>query len=187
MALGGVAAIVIMALSQAPSLSFATAEELRPPTAVGQALDASSPESLGAQALALITYPWQDLGYEVAFLPAKEGLRGLTYPYEKRIEIYVRPSDTPETLAHVVAHEVGHVVDVVLNTGTRRVRWLHARGLPADYRWWPASGESDFATGAGDFAECFAVWQVAARSLSEIDSRCADDLALLRELADPSR
>jgi len=207
MTLGGVAMIAIMALSRAPSPSSATAEEPRSLTAVqiepvragdrGRVLaptiddmaaaGLTRPEELGAQALSLISYPWQDLGYELRFLPAKEGLRGLTYPYEQRIEIYVRPSDTPESLAHVVAHEVGHVIDVVLNSGESRVRWLTARGLDADYRWWPTSGESDFATGAGDFAECFAVWQVDAPSYSEIDATCADDLGLLRELATASR
>lgn len=201
MALGGVALVAIIAIQRAPSPSSAAADEPRSLTAVqpatvrpgteGRLLQtpgqtgamSSAPTVVGERALDLITYPWRDLGYDLAFLPAREGLRGLTYPYERRIEIYVRPSDTPQTLAHVVAHEIGHVIDVVLNSGESRVRWLQARGLDADYRWWPASGQADFATGAGDFAECFAVWQVAAPSYSEIDTNCADDLDLLEELA----
>lgn len=203
MAFGGIAMIAIMGLFRAPSPSSAAAEEPSSLTAVqvepmrpgskGRIVPAhlvgelrpSSPELKGAAALQLIDYPWEDLGYELAFLPAVEGLRGLTYPYEQRIEIYVRPNDTPESLAHVVAHEIGHVVDVVLNSGERRVRWLEARGLAADYRWWPASGQSDFATGAGDFAECFAVWQVDAPSYSEINADCSNDLELLESLAVP--
>jgi len=203
--MGGVALIALFALARTPSPSSASAEEPNALTAVevepvrpgdkgrlaglhpvaDPAL--SSPQLKGAAALQLISYPWQDLDYDLVFLPAVDNLRGLTYPYERRIEIYVRAGDTPESLAHVVAHEIGHAVDVSLNSGPRRIQWLEARGLDADYRWWPASGRSDFATGAGDFAECFAVWQVNARSYSEIDTDCSDDLDLLQSLALPGR
>jgi len=207
MALGGIVMLALFALAGAPNPSSASADgpssltavvvESTRPAAKGRLVMPdrpelpvadpvlSSPQRKGAAALQLISYPWQDLDYDLVFLPAADGLRGLTFPYERRIEIYVRSSDTPQSLAHVVAHEIGHAVDVSLNSGPGRVQWLQARGLEADYRWWPESGQSDFATGAGDFAECFAVWQVDARSYSEIDADCADDLDLLQALAMP--
>jgi hypothetical protein len=85
---------------------------------------------------------------------------GYTFTNEKRIEIYVRDSMSEGLLAHVVAHEIGHAVDVSLNTGDERRSWLEARGIP-DAQWWPGEGGvSDFKSGAGDFAESFAAWQV---------------------------
>jgi len=60
----------------------------------------------------------------------------------------------------VIAHEIGHAVDVSLNSGDDRRKWLDARGIP-DAPWWPGEGGvNDFKSGAGDFAEGFAAWQV---------------------------
>ena len=43
---------------------------------------------------------------------------------------------------------------------SERQLWLTARGLPADQVWFGGRDQSDYATGAGDFAEAFMVWQV---------------------------
>ena len=49
--------------------------------------------------------------------------------------------------------------------------------------WWPGSGAVDFATGAGDFAECFATWLVGSTSLSQVAGPCTDeDLATVRRM-----
>ena len=85
----------------------------------------------GAEALALIAFPWRRTlpGWSIAFLPARAGLRGLTRVDERRIEIYVRDGDSAASLARVVAHELGHAVDVELNSPSDRERWRAVRGV----------------------------------------------------------
>lgn len=117
--------------------------------------------AVGRAALAEISYPWERTlpEWTIEFHPARDGLYGLTLVPEQRIEVYVRPDQSPGMVAHVIAHELGHAVDVSLNDGEDRNRWTAARGLD-DAPWWPESGATDFSTGAGDFAESFAAWQV---------------------------
>jgi hypothetical protein len=120
--------------------------------------------------LAEIHYPWRDrlVGWQMVFLAGRPGIRGLTIPVEKRIEIYVRADDTPDTLARVVAHELGHAADVSLNDAGDRERWRAARGAAVDVPWWPHDSVTDFATMAGDFAEAFAAWQTGVPSRSTV-------------------
>ena len=121
--------------------------------------------------------------WRVEFLGPRDGLRALTYPSEKKIEIFVRADDTAETLHRVFAHELGHVFDVELNDDADRARWVAQRDLPASAPWWPSAAAPDFATGAGDFAEAFAVWETGVMTRSSIgDQPTSDDLALLLEL-----
>ncbi len=123
------------------------------------------PESrdVAGRALGLIAFDWRNglPGWELRFLDGRSGYRGLTYPEASVIEVFVRPGDTPEGLAHVVAHEMGHAVDVSRLTDVDRAAWAAARGYGAQVSWWVTSGGSDFASGSGDFAESFAWWQAA--------------------------
>lgn len=114
----------------------------------------------GRWALDQISYPWQEKlpGWTVEFDDGRDGLFGLTLVDDKRIEIYVRDDQSDDLLVHIVAHEIGHAVDVTLNDGGDRRAWQHVRGIE-DEPWWPSSAASDFRTGAGDFAESFAYWQ----------------------------
>jgi len=145
--------------------------------------DESDSRSVTAEAVAIVDWDHSALGYSLEFHGPRVGLRALTFPYERRIEIYVRPTDTPGQLAHVIAHEIGHAIDVEHNSADERRAWLASRELDADYPWWPGSGLSDFATGAGDFAECFATWRTGSPSFSELPGECDVDL-LQRLLAD---
>jgi hypothetical protein len=116
-----------------------------------------------ARALGLVDYDWQRRlpGWQLRFLPGRSGVRGLTYPDARVIEVFVRDSDSPESLAHVVAHELGHAVDVTHLDDGERAAWRSARGIDPRRPWFPgASGASDFSSGAGDFAESFA-WRTA--------------------------
>lgn len=147
---------------------------------------ATPDRALADATVARISYPWEDQlrGWVVAFLPARDGLRGLTSPDARRIEIYVRATDTPESLARVLAHELGHAVDVTRNDARDRQAWRAARGAAASVPWWPNDAAADFATLAGDFAEAFAVWQTGAVSESTVAGPVTgDQLALLASLA----
>jgi hypothetical protein len=111
-------------------------------------------------AMALVDYPWRQLGYRILFESAQPGMQGRTSPRRLgTIEIYVRPSVSANDLAHVIAHEIGHAVDLVYGNDQRRSLWLQLRGV-GPQAWFPCSMCDDFSTPAGDFAETFAYWQL---------------------------
>ena len=156
-----------------------------PPDAATPAAPTTGPEERGEAALASISYPWEELlpGWQIHFYSGIDGAFGYTLTGEKTIEIYIRDGQSDELIAHVIAHELGHAVDVTLNDREDRERWQAARGL--DGPWWPDSRASDFATGAGDFAESFAAWQVGTQSFrSQLGGPPTDaQLTLIAELA----
>lgn len=142
--------------------------------------------SLADEALDRVSFDWRSAfpEWQVEFRGPRDGLRALTYPAERRIEIFIRPTDTAATLHRVFAHELGHVVDVELNSDTDRARWLDERDIAQDTPWWPSAQAPDFATGAGDFAEAFAVWETGVSTRSTIgDQPGSRDVDLLRELS----
>ncbi len=150
--------------------------------------DSERSETLGAAALELVAYDWQGAlpGWQVQFVRGDSNVAGYTWSNEQRIEVFVRPSADAPALARILAHELGHAVDVTLNSPEERTRWVDVRGLAPETPWWPSSGAADFQTGAGDFAEVFAVWQVGPSDFrSEVGPLPDhDDLALLETLAD---
>lgn len=118
--------------------------------------DASSPEAVGQKAEALIHQDWQTMlpGWKVEYKGDLQGYQGMTNRLEKTIEIYVDADDSPAEVAGVLAHELGHAVDVTYLDNETRVAWLEARGMPSI--WWAGEGLDDFSVGAGDFAEAVA-------------------------------
>ncbi|MFN0088800.1 MAG: hypothetical protein ACKVWR_00800, partial [Acidimicrobiales bacterium] len=119
---------------------------------------------IGAGALARIAYPWQDLllGWTIEFQPGNAGFLGGTLPEERRILIYVRERHSVDDVAVTVAHEIGHAVDLTFNDEHDRRLWRTARGISAATPWWPSKATTDFDSGAGDWAESFAAWQMGA-------------------------
>lgn len=114
---------------------------------------------VASAALQLVRFDWiaRLPGWQLRFHQGRPGYRGLTFIERRVIEVYVRDGDTPELLAHVVAHELGHAVDLTYLGDAERAGWLAARGLGRGTIWFPGeAGVSDFASGAGDFAESFA-------------------------------
>ena len=108
------------------------------------------------EALALISFAWQQLHYNIVFLAPRHGVRAMIFPSDHRIEVYARPSDDSRRLAYDIAHELGHAIDMTFNTAETRRQWIEARGINPDTPWFGCNGCSDFNTPAGDFAETFA-------------------------------
>ncbi len=172
--------------STAASTTSSSAPEPAPATTTAAPEASNAPLSLGQQALRRVAYPWRSQfpEWEIVFRGPRSGIRALTYPEEQRVEIFIRPSDTAASLHRVFAHELGHVIDVELNSSADRDRWMAQRGIPSSAPWWPSAESPDFATGAGDFAEAFAVWETGVTTRSSVGRQpTAEDLALLRELS----
>jgi hypothetical protein len=118
------------------------------------------PPPIGAAALSQISYPWQQLGYQIVFLGPRPDLMGQTIFDQHRIEVYLRNGESKLMIAHVIAHEIGHAADVAYNTPERRQQWLQLRGAPTSGPWFGCDGCDDFSSPAGDYAETFSFWQV---------------------------
>jgi hypothetical protein len=112
----------------------------------------------GERALALVDYPWRELGWSVRFTEGREGMKAATYVEQRAIEVYVRPNRRLIDVAHDLVHELGHAVDLTYGSPERREKWKQARGIPSDAGWLPCSSCPDLATPAGDFAESFALY-----------------------------
>ena len=161
--------------SETTSIAALPVSELPAPSTV---VSASAPPradavetraGIGAAAEALLPFEWQTAlpGWSIVYSDANEDFRGLTYPYDSTIELYVRDGDTPESLAGILAHEIGHAIDVTHFDDAMRLTWSETRNIEGA-QWWPDAYASDFETGAGDFAEAFAVWAVNDPSSSRV-------------------
>ena len=124
-------------------------------TAVGVAREGE----IGRAALALLQIDWAGLypGWTIAFLPARSSYLGMTLVSQRRVEIYVRTDRSVTATAHDIAHELGHVTDVMYNDDASRARFLGFRGLATATPWWTCSACRDLQVPAGDFAETFAL------------------------------
>jgi hypothetical protein len=81
---------------------------------------ALTPDQLGAEALALVRYPWQSIpGYSIEFEPISDapspGFYGnTTFTWGQvggQSIMYVYPGESVATLAGITAFEIGHEVD----------------------------------------------------------------------------
>jgi hypothetical protein len=115
-------------------------------------------DARGRAALELLRFDYEDAfpGWTISFLPGRQRLLGLTLVGERQVEIYIRKDRPVEGIAHDIAHEFGHIVDVTYNNDQIRSRYLKARGLSAETPWWACNSCRDLEVGAGDFAEVFA-------------------------------
>ena len=80
----------------------------------------ATPQAMGAAALAMVRYPWQQIpGYSIQFLPIADapspgfyGNTDFTWGQAGGVStLYVYPGETVERLAGIVAFEIGHEVD----------------------------------------------------------------------------
>ena len=115
-------------------------------------------QAVGRAAMEQIDYPVEALGWTVAFKAGKPGFLGLAIGPKRRIEIYVRSSHGVSDVAHTLAHELGHAVDLTYGSDYRRSEYLRMRGFSSDAEWFGCDSCTDYATPAGDFAEVFEYW-----------------------------
>jgi hypothetical protein len=120
-------------------------------------LETESQKRRKAAVLSMIRFPWNRLGYEIAFLGPRPGYRAMTLVEKRRIEIYMRPGESALLQAYDLAHELGHAFDLEYNDTARRQRWLQLRGIKSSSPWFGCDGCPDYSTPAGDFAETFAL------------------------------
>ena len=132
------------------------------------------------RAAALVDVSAAKLGYRVVLAPRLDPLlRGLTDTGKHTITLYLARGDAPHRTAHDLAHEIGHAWDAEHMTTASRRAYLARRGVPKA-AWWPSSGRSDYAVGAGDFAEVFALCHAASPDFrSRLAPRPADPCAVL--------
>ena len=118
----------------------------------------------GQAALDGLRRPSDAGAFQLSFEPGRSGMIGLATVHEGRMQVFVRScADLPMSLLqHVVAHELGHLVDGARLGDEQRSQWLAARGIAAGTPWYGCNSCTDFATPAGDFAEVYAQWQTGA-------------------------
>ncbi len=155
-------------------------------TMTGVSFEKESFAAVAIPALDLIRYPWRSelQGWTITFLEPRGRASGYTWSAERRMEVFISEGDDPERIARVLAHEIGHAIDVTLNSPDERREWLAEREASDATEWWPGSGRPDFETGAGDFAEVFATTQVGRDDFkSKVNPEIDDaDIALLNRL-----
>lgn len=141
-----------------------------------------TPVEVGRLAEQEIDYDYAKLlpGWSIEYREDRPGFRGLTFTREKRIEIYVDPGESAFSVAGILAHEVGHAIDIEYLDTQDREQWREARDLPN--AWWPGNGLSDFHVGAGDFAEAVAFIIADSPSDSEHGDFTPEQVELAREL-----
>jgi hypothetical protein len=151
---------------QTPASPGAAAPAAVTPVAPAATTSGGTVQERGEAALRRLSYPYQQLGYTIVFLPGMPGYFGRGFHEQHRIEIYVRNSQSDAELAHVVAHEIGHAVDWMYHTPARDQQWLRLRGVDPSTEWAPCPFCTDFGAPSGDFAETFALWQLGQTSFA---------------------
>lgn len=133
--------------------------EPRGSAAVAGITDAAEQQLAGGAALELVRVDPASLGYTVVFAAGRPGVRADLDRSSKTIRVYLRRGDTRAIVAHDIAHELGHAYDAERMTDASRRAYLDRRGVPAAA--WTATDASDYAVGAGDFAEVYALCHAA--------------------------
>lgn len=118
----------------------------------------SQSERRGWRALDSLDYPWRGLGYTVEFRESTGGTLGTANSRTRRIVVYVKRSQTHQSLRVTIAHELGHALDFEHATAERRREYRTVRELDQSARWFPCDRCSDYDSHAGDWAEVFATW-----------------------------
>jgi hypothetical protein len=137
-------------------------------------------DALLRRALSLVSLPHGQLGYRLVAAPPRAGVRAQIDRASRTITVFVSTSDALHRIAHDVAHELGHAYDDRRMTPALRREYLRRRGAPGA-AWWPGARLSDLRTGAGDFAEVFALCHAPSPEFrSRLAPRPADPCGMVR-------
>ncbi|HEX2102509.1 MAG TPA: hypothetical protein VHF51_02585 [Solirubrobacteraceae bacterium] len=154
----------------------------REPARLGPA-DAAAARAVVIRARTLVSVTPEQLGYRLHVAGPLPGVRGRTDTGARTITLFVSPHDAPHRVAHDLGHEIGHAFDASRLSGAERAAYLRARGVPGA-SWWPGREASDYRTGAGDFAEVFALCRAASPDYrSRLAARPQDPCAPLPKRA----
>jgi hypothetical protein len=147
-----------------------------PPTTVPPVAD-PTPQQLGAQALALVRYPWQRIpGYSIQFEPISDapspGFYGnTTFTWGQAggtSVLYVYPGETVDRLAGITAFEIGHEVDAAAvdpqggETQIENILGIHPASWAPDCDcaeqgflsgWYAAAFSNYWSPGVGDWSD----------------------------------
>jgi hypothetical protein len=137
----------------------AQGDEPQAPSSAAEAADPAEQrarEALVREARSLLAYDPERLGFEVVAAPPQPGIRAQIDLAEETITAFVASDEAPHLVAHDIAHELGHGLDRRDLDDADRDAYLERRGA-AGAAWWPAEEEPDYGTGAGDFAEVYAM------------------------------
>jgi hypothetical protein len=178
-ALAGVAASALAFSAVWPQGPAAPPAQPQPQPHRLSAADAAAARAVVARAERLVSVTPAQLGYTLRVAGPVAGLRGQTDTAARTITLFVSPSDAPHVVAHDLAHEIGHAFDARRLTPALRAAYLRARGVPAA-PWLPGRTASDYRSGAGDFAEVFALCHASSPVYrSRLASRPADACRVL--------
>jgi hypothetical protein len=162
--LATVAALVVVLAAALVAGAVRSGDAARPAPAVAPErlarADAAAARSVVRRARALVAVTPAQLGYRLRVAGPVAGLRGRTDTAARTITLYVAPGDAPGAVAHDLGHELGHAFDSTRLTDADRAAYLRARGV-AGATWFPGGRASDYRSGAGDFAEVFALCHAA--------------------------
>jgi hypothetical protein len=173
LALAGVAASALLFAAVWPGGTAA------PRPAVLSPADAARARDVVVRAQALVSVTPQQLGWRLRVAGPLAGVRGQADTAAKTITLYVGAYAAPHQVAHDLGHELGHAFDAERLSPAERAAYLRGRGAP-DAAWWPGGQASDYASGAGDFAEVFALCHaVSPEYRSRLAVRPEDPCALL--------
>jgi hypothetical protein len=147
------------------------------------ATDAAAAGAVVARAQRLVSLTPAQLGYTLRVAGPVPGLRGQTDNARRTITLFVSPNDAPNVVAHDLGHELGHAFDATRLTAAERAAYLRSRGRPTA-PWFPGAQTSDYRSGAGDFAEVFALCHAASPVYrSRLAARPQDPCAALPKQA----
>ncbi len=124
------------------------------------AANAAAARDVVRRAHGLVDVTPAQVGYRLRVEGPLPGVRGRIDTAARTITLFVAAGSAAHRVAHDLAHEIGHAVDDGRLTAAQRAAWLRARGATGT-AWWPGGTTSDYRSGAGDFAEVFALCHAA--------------------------
>jgi hypothetical protein len=150
--------------------------EVRPQT------DPSARLAALRRAQALVDVRPADLGWQVELAARRDpAVRAKADTGTRTITLFLARDDAAHRTAHDLAHELGHAYDAERMTRAARRAFLRRRGVPSA-GWSPGPGRPDYESGAGDFAEVYALCHAASPEFrSRLAPRPANACALLPE------